>query len=30
MNASIIAAEFEQLEQYVVYDTIVHRLGGEI
>ncbi|KAG2109427.1 hypothetical protein BD769DRAFT_1642881 [Suillus cothurnatus] len=27
MNASIIAAEFEQLEQYVVYDTIVHRLG---
>ncbi|KAG1856619.1 hypothetical protein DFJ58DRAFT_840769 [Suillus subalutaceus] len=27
MNASSIAAEFQQLEQYVVYDTIVRRLG---
>ncbi|KAG1806237.1 hypothetical protein EV424DRAFT_250707 [Suillus variegatus] len=27
MNASSIAAEFQQLEQYEVYDTIVRRLG---
>lgn len=29
MNASSIAAEFQQLEQYEVYDTIVRRLGGK-
>ncbi|KAG2132837.1 uncharacterized protein EDB93DRAFT_893749 [Suillus bovinus] len=27
MNASSIIAEFQQLEQYDVYDTIVRRLG---
>jgi hypothetical protein len=34
MNASSITAELQQelqqLEQYVVYDTIVRQLGGEI